>query len=68
MHKRSRNITLGKITIRIDNSKVYKRLVNEICKASYFLQDAGAEIVQIRKLVSEIKYDIEFRLVKNNKR
>ena len=36
-HKRSRNIRSRKITIGIDNPKVYKGIVNKIYKVSYFL-------------------------------
>ena len=36
LYKRSRNVVSGKITIKIDNLKVYKGLVDEIYKASYY--------------------------------
>ena len=44
LYKRSRNVISGKVTIGIDNPKVYKGLVNEIHKVGYFSQDTGVKI------------------------
>ena len=54
--------------IAIDNSKAFDGVTEELCKASYFTQDARAKIAQTRRLLKEIKYEIEFKLVRINKR
>ena len=66
LYKRSKSIALAKTTIAVDNWKKHRGLVDETCKVSYFFQDAGAEIAQIRKLVKETQYKIEFELANNN--
>jgi len=67
LHKRGKNITRGKITIAIDNRKVHNGVTIEIVKASTYNQDAGAEIAQIRRLLNEIRFKVEFKLVKIKK-
>jgi len=57
----------GKLTIAIDNRKVYNGVTNMILKASAYNQDAGAEIAQIQRLLREIKFKVEFKLVKIKK-
>ena len=67
LHKRGRNVTQGKICVSIDNKKVFDGVTKTIVKASTYTQDAGAEIAQIRRLVKEMKFQIEFKLVKIKK-
>ena len=67
LRMRGRNITHGKVIVGIDNRKVYNEVTSMINKASTYTQDAGAEIAQIRRLIDEIKFEIEFRCVKIKK-
>ena len=46
---------------------MHNGVTNEIVKASVYNQDAGAEIAQIRRLVEEIRFKVEFKLVKIKK-
>ena len=67
LRNRGRNVRNRKLTIVIDNRKVYNGVTNMILKASTYNQDAGAEIAQIQQLLREIKFKVEFKLVKIKK-
>jgi len=61
---RGRDIESGKLSIAVDNRKVYRGITEQIKKASTHTQDAGVEIAQIRRLLKEIKFEINFKLVR----
>ena len=62
--KKGRNINIRKVAVAIDNRKVRNSLINAILKASYCPQDAGEQIAQMRRLLNEVSFEIEFKLVK----
>ena len=67
IEKKGQKIECGKIEIAVDNLKVRRGTMNEILKLSIHTQDAGAEIVQIRKLLKKIKFEVDFKLVRGHK-
>ena len=67
LRNRGREINHGKITVGIDNRKVYNGITRPLLKPSSYIQDAGAEIAQIRRLRKEIKFQIEFKCLKIKK-
>ena len=60
LKRRGRSIGSGKIVVDVNNRKVCRRTTKMIWKAIAHTQDAGAEISQIKKLLREIKFEIEF--------
>jgi len=48
IERKGRGISHGKITIGVDNRKVYQRIVEEIAKPNVYAKDSGAEIAQIK--------------------
>ena len=51
IRRKGKHISHSLVVIGIDNRRVYKKIVNNVKKVSIFVQDTGAEIVQIRKLL-----------------
>ena len=66
IEKKGRDITRGLITIGIDNRKVHRKLVEDIMKTSMHVQDAGAIVAQIRRLLSRIKFEVQIKLIKGH--
>ena len=42
--------------IVFDNRQSYQKIVKEIMKANTYTQEAGAKIVQIKRLMKKIKF------------
>ena len=68
IERKGRGISYGKITIGVDNRKVYQRIVEEIAKPKVYAKDSGAEIAQIKRLLEKIKFEIQIELVKEHKK
>ena len=67
LEKKGREIQRGKIQIGLDNRYVHWKIVEDVAKPSMGSQDSGAEIVQIRRLIRKITFEIEFVLVRGHK-
>ena len=61
IRKKGKCINNGKITVGIGNKKVHRGVVRTINKASEHAQDTGVEIAQMRKILRNIKFKIEFK-------
>ena len=48
----------------VDNRKVYRGLANDIAKLGIYIQDAGVEIVQMKRLLRKIHFEVKFKLVR----
>jgi len=66
IEKKSRYILNRKIKIGFDNKKGYNKIVNRIYKLNVYVQEAGAEVVMIKKVLKKIKFDIEISLEKGH--
>ena len=66
IEKKGRHILSGKMTIGLDNRKVYQAIVKGIVKASLFSQDGEAEIARIRQLIKRIRFEIELKLIRGH--
>ena len=64
--RKGQNICSRLITIGVDNRKVYHKVIEDILKPSIHVQDAGAEIVQIWRIISKINFTVDFKLVKGH--
>ena len=64
---KGREITSGKIEIGFDNRRSHRRIIQEIMKPSICAQEAGAEIMQIRRIIKEVTFEIDLVLVKGHK-
>ena len=64
---KGREITSGKIKIGFDNRSSHRRIIQEIMKPSICTQEAGAEIMQIRRIIKEVTFEIDLVLVKGYK-
>ena len=62
IERKGRNIESGAIVIAIDNRKVHRELLHEIIKSNQAVQDVGAEVMQIKRLLQKIKFKVEFKL------
>ena len=62
LERKGRHILQGHIIIGVDNRRVYWKIVEDIKKASTYIQDTGVEILQIKKLLSKIRYEVEIQL------
>ena len=58
IERKERRISHSKIIIRVDNRKVYQKIVEEIAKPNVHTKDSGAKIVQIKRLLEKIKFEI----------
>ena len=56
--KRIEELTIGRIIIHTNNSKIYKMTHSLIDTANYFVQDAVAQVVMIRKRIEEATIEI----------
>ena len=68
LERKGRHIDYGKVQIGFDNRIAYRKIVEQITKASIFAQDAGAEIAQIKALMRKIKFEVEITLVKGHEK
>ena len=66
IERKGRNINHGKITIGIDYKRVYRKIVTKIKKSSEYAQEAGAEIAEIKRLLKDIKFEVEIKLLKGH--
>ena len=56
------------VTIRFDNKKAFRIIVEEVKKASVYAQDAEVEIVQIKRVLKKISFDIKLELVRDHQK
>ena len=67
IEKKRRNINRGKIEVALDNSKFHRGIANDIVKLCKHAQDAGAEVAQMRRLLKNIRFEVDFKLVRGRK-
>ena len=58
IERKGRMVDFGMIKISIDNRDAYKKIISNIKKSNYLVQDRGAEISQIRRLLKKIKFKV----------
>ena len=56
VQRKGRNISSGRLVIGLANSKVHRRIKDNILKSTTHTQDAGAMISQIRRILQTIKF------------
>ena len=66
IEKKSRHINQGKITIGFDYRKSHNKIIKDIKKTSDYVQEAGAEIVMIKKEIKKIKFEVEIKHIKSH--
>ena len=62
--KKVRKIDKGKVTAGLDNRKVCAGIVEEIKRTSKATKDAEAEIAEMKDIIRQIKFEIEFKLLR----
>ena len=68
IERKGRHITRGKLLIGFDNHIAYRDIVKKVLKPNSHAKDAGAEIAQIRNLISKISFEIEIKLIKGHQK
>ena len=62
IERKGRMIDFGIIKILIDNRDVYRKIISNIKKSNYLVQDEEVEISLIRRLLKKIKFKVQFKL------
>ena len=60
IHEKARRITTRKITITIDSQEIFKML-KEMRTVNQHAQDGAAEVIKIKAIVKEMKFEVELQ-------
>jgi len=63
IERKGRMIDFGIIEISIDNRDVDRKIISNIKKSNHLVQDRGVEILQLRRLLKKIKFEVQFKLI-----
>jgi len=66
INTKTKEISTGEIVIYCDNRKIINGVVSEVCKESFFTQEASATISSIREAIqtATIEISIEYSTIK----
>ena len=65
IEKKSRHINQGKIIIGFDHRKSHNKIIKDMKNTSDYVQEAGTEIVMIKKEIKKIEFKIEITYIKS---
>ena len=61
---KGREISARKFKIGFDNRNLHRRTMQEVIKLGVCAQEAGAEIMQMRRIMKEVTFDVDLVLAK----